>query len=179
MGFVLQRQRYGIEAFRGQLEGVWSKEAFAMVPEGYDLSFYVCEYSNPKIGCRHSVVCSGISEGYGTCSLIHGMNVAVFDENKTGRYEPLRSDCWPEIVNCEYAVLNWPRRIVLANLSIQVEGTGRVAPDISNPFKSQRVVELLKMDHFKHHNWDTPKKSNRSTMIYFVRTGLISVYVPM
>ena len=89
MGLVLQTQRRAIEELKKEVKTSW--------PESFFEKNVNCFLDQD----RKRIFCLGVSEGIGTCSDIHGMNVAVFIENFTDEKKLDKQ----KVKKCAYAVL--------------------------------------------------------------------------
>lgn len=75
MGFMIQTQRRAIEQLKPEADGLssWPQSIFDGKVKQLRSAFYLCT-EDGGFGLSYL----GTSEGYGTCSDIHGMNVLVF-----------------------------------------------------------------------------------------------------
>ena len=69
----MQTQRRAIEALHEFAKSSWKPKAF----EGHDASFFLKRNRNARENELDALELLGISKGFGTCSDILGMNVAV------------------------------------------------------------------------------------------------------
>ncbi len=162
MGFVLQSQRRAIEALVPFAKALsWPEEAFTR-----NVTFFRVGQENWST----PLICAGISEGIGTCSDLHGVDVAILQYYERGVEEPKQDAT--RLSHCKYAVLLWPSgtKVVQAieDLAWRLQ---RVDPTKVDPLSSMRTVELLE---FSSHKGD-----DNINHVYLVRTGLISSYVPV
>jgi len=140
LSFILQTQREAIEDLirdwpTADLRGRKLK----------DIEFCVLEYGDgaPRIYCW------GVSGGYGSCSRIHGMNVAVFGKSEPESDEVF--DDFEKLQTCYYAVL------------------------VSEPFEEDGQIKR-RVDLLKH---DCSVPTVNGLMVFFRRTGEDQEYVQL
>jgi len=181
MGFVIQMQRRAVEALKEFVTSPWpSAETF----QKQDVIFYMGK--NEVHGWNETLSYLGLSEGFGTCSDIHGMDVAVFgrmpcntwqleQEGKDWRW--VEKPHWERLSACSYAVLLWPD----GHLPVRILETlhaGRLGHEIhrialTSDNRAYGTVELLQFSSFES------ATSCTSTHVFLERTGLIASYVEM
>lgn len=174
MGFVLQTQRRAIEALAPFAKSPWPEEIFVRC----DATFRVGQenWNTP-------LVFRGISEGFGTCSDLHGVDIAVFAygfwEGKDRQIQAAKLD-WPRLSRCKYAVLLWPSGVQVAEVIENLTGgLKRVDPVKVNPDSPMLTVELLEFFSFKPESFSSLRGEDHFTNVYLTRTGLISSHVPI
>lgn len=141
MGFIIQTQRRAIERLKPQADRL-QEWPFAIFKKDIRFSFTDGQYQK--------IFLCGISEGYGTCSDIHGMNVAVFSDEKPSRI------IWggPKLLwSCSYGVFLYE------------------AEEVDNYY--EQAVELL-----RPLGWSVCK-DGRSAVITFEKTGHKAGYIPV
>lgn len=183
MSFIIQMQRRAIEALKGFFSCPWPAEAF----QDQDVSFLLGNDSRGECN-QNWLTYLGMSEGVGSCSDIHGMDVVVlgygpenWSELEQGgeNWRWHREPNWKRLSGCAYAVLLWPnghRAIPI----LETLHAGQVAHEVQriNIGACQSnvgTVELLQFSSFKKWSY----RENHHTDVYLPRTGLIASYIQM
>ena len=178
----MQKQRRAIEALKEFVTSPWLPEAF----EKRDVTFKMGKNERRR-GWHETLVYLGLSQGFGTCSDIHGMDVAVFnpmpcsswqiEQRKKGKdWAWAQEPDWKRFPACAYAVLLWPD----GHFPIRIKKTlhaGRVGHeinriDLQSLPDNQSTVELLQFSSYE-------RPPSCGTFIYLERTGLIASYVEL
>ncbi|MDA2936216.1 hypothetical protein MYX06_03295 [Patescibacteria group bacterium AH-259-L05] len=161
MGFIIQLQRRAIEKFNDYPKTPWPETIFGKD----DVSFFL---TNGKIFCY------GVSKGFGTCSDIHGMDVAVFGFIKPNKSTIPKNDVRPaELKKCSYAVYLWPYGVV------PVKSKEKIDPNQHDPEEPERVVELLNYVDHEYCHCSLKNGEINWIQVKLERTGLISTYIQM
>ena len=168
MALILQRQRRAIEALKPFVEKSWPSESFT---EGH-VSFYIGEGPTQT----PSLVFLGFSEGIGTCSDIHGMDVAVLGYRALGNEKEKDLDI-KRLAGCAYVVLFWPVHAI--EVKVLAEKSERVRLiDLDHDLQAPKAtVELLRFHSSQSFELTSNSGNQNYTMTYFQRTGLVASYV--
>lgn len=171
MGLVLQTQRRALEVFAPYSKKVWPQAAFAKK----DARFLA-----GKDDSRHndSLVCVGISAGIGTCSDLHGVDIAVLQYHQEIRKKQAEFPLdYKRLSTCQFVALLWPEgsRLLYATASSRPPWLHRVNPELMDPVAPLRILELLEFSSFKQLDFGRSSFTN----VYLRRTGLVSSYIPI
>lgn len=182
MGFTMQTQRRAIEALLPHVASTWPKEVFA----GKHLLFRASKFPDAALIQQDLIDFWGVSVGIGTCSDIHGVDVAVFGL-RSGNNAHNNTKDFKFLSSCAYAVLVWPAelRVISFKGSKIIRGNSHDIHKLDyrscdDPLHQNiRFIELLDFLKIEECDYEFSELRAKPSSIHFLRTGTVTSHIPI